>query len=447
MSANGHSSSQPMATRNSRLKINVSDLNTTTSPHSPKLRGSTQLPSVALGQIQELMSVIVTRLDKVEQNQQHLIQEIAELKEISRTITNPHQSQGGEVVVQNTDLLEQIKAISDHVLSDKRKQLLKDKCQKIKATFSMKWKNTLNSRRQAYFNYLRNSEKAELYSSWSEDSPNYLPLHLRPKIQSNERQDIIDTKVGEAKVKFNNAITTMKNSAEINRGKFNSYDSEMTVLIQNKTENDEACRLMLTEWWQRDCTEAENVSQEKWSNKKDFLNQKKNETTESGENATYKLIETITDQSNTPQNEQARSENRPQQRQRNQIQRQRQQSNNRNQNNQRQQGNQPRRKYPQRRNIEVEGNNQYQQNNQQRMPHYSNPGQTLRPQNPPNQRNYQGSNGNRQSWISSPPHQTYSAVTSHSPPTTSHATIPFLVNLLQQMTQPPDQLHGNSVFQ
>ena len=180
-------------------------------------------------------------------------------------------------------------------------KIQEEKCRKIKSKFSLKWKKSLNARKQAYYNYLRNTEKAALYQSWYEESQDFLPFHLRPKIRRNERQDIVDTKVSEAKVKYNNSITTMKTSADNLKAKYISIDEEMINVIKAKTPGDEDCCSLLRSWWEQDVKNAENMSQEIWEHKKDYLIKRKSKSEFDGENTLIKLEDPLLSQEQSQQ--------------------------------------------------------------------------------------------------------------------------------------------------
>ena len=275
-------SSSRMNTRK-RHQIVSPELNSVKSPL--RLKGSGELPSVALSTL-AAFELRLQNIEKMLSDQGFLLREFTNSATFEST--------------NSRDTEEKIKEVHKDFLLEKRQKLQAEKCRKIKSKFSLKWKKSLNTRKQAFYNHLRNAEKAALYSSWYSDSPNFLPLHLRPKVRKNERQDIVDTKVSEAKVAFNNKITTMNTSADNQRAKYISIDDEMMNLIKDKTSgDDESCSLLIS-WWEQDCKSAESLSHEIWEQKKQYLISMKNKSEDDGENTLVKIEDTSTQNEQQP---------------------------------------------------------------------------------------------------------------------------------------------------
>ena len=286
-----NTSSNSRVTRGTDKKSpSIINQETIRSPLSPRVKGNGGLPSVTLNMITDIQSRVndISKwMEKMDLTQTKIMEEICNLKQLlpSRTLDQDQHLPANHV-------LTQIQEVHDNLLADKRQKKLVENCHKIKNKFVMKWKQSLNHRKQQFFHCIRNREKADLYTSWSTESPDFLPEHLRPKIRSNEREDVINTKVNEAKLIYNNKITVMKNTAEINKAKYTTVDEDMLKLIDDSTPDEES-RSLIQSWWVQDCTKQEDFSHEVWQKRKEFLVSQKTQAIENGTNVLTKIIDTL----------------------------------------------------------------------------------------------------------------------------------------------------------
>ena len=172
--------------------------------------------------------------------------------------------------------------LNDHLLKEKRDNILLDKCRKFKSQNSLCWNDTLNKRKQGYWNFVKNQKKAELYDIWRTDTPNYLPLKYRPKRLENEIPQYTQSRITEAKLKYNNDITIMKAYATNHEQKYKNLDKSMMKIIFDLTHYDDE-RNKLMEMWENDTRKQEEHSNQLWFKKEKFLKDKKHEDQQNGD--------------------------------------------------------------------------------------------------------------------------------------------------------------------
>ena len=203
------------------------------SPSSPRIMGRRELPSVAIQSIMASHEEKMANLETEIASQDRILHILEEIK--TSVSSNP-------ITTENTprtyeDTLQHVRELNDHFLAEKQKTKLNQEADALKRKFTIKWKNCLNKRNQFYSNHHRKQEKANLYAQWRVESPDYLPLKFRPHVSPNEREDIKETKISEAKTEYHNKITTMRTSADVNKAKFASVDEEMLNTITSESTN------------------------------------------------------------------------------------------------------------------------------------------------------------------------------------------------------------------
>ena len=149
-----------------------------------------------LTEIMESISGINKRLDNLERETSIQSQEsktsniqLKEIKENTVVLTN---------IVQE---------LESHASNTTFNQILNDECQKLKKENSVKWKDIMNRRKKSYWHCLQNFKKADLYSNWVQDSPSYLPLKYRVKVNSSDSETATQHKIEAAK---SISLVTMK---------------------------------------------------------------------------------------------------------------------------------------------------------------------------------------------------------------------------------------------
>ena len=134
----------------------------------------------------------------------------------------------------------------------------------------------MNKRKQACWNAIHNSEKADLYEEWINKSPNFIPLKYRPKKHENELPEITTRRISEAKFKYKNDVDNMRTYAQRHLDKLIEMDEKMARIIEHSSTSEEETSLM-DKWWANDVQKNFTISLQLWQKRKKFLERKKNE--------------------------------------------------------------------------------------------------------------------------------------------------------------------------
>ena len=272
-----------------------------------KLTDHTEKMSKAVENIISKMSLLQSELEKLKISNKNivdnsipsmetkLLMSMSELKtEILATknekINSEISSSGKQInnAYNFDETLLRVEQLNDLLLKEKRENILSEKCRKIKSQNSLLWNDTLNKRKQAYWNFVKNQKKSDLYNIWRTETPNYLPLKYRPKRIENEITEYTQSRITEAKLKYNNEISIMKAYATHHQQKYNDLDHSMTKIINSLTPYDDE-RHKLIEMWDNDIRKQEDHSNQVWFKKEKFLKDKKHEDQQNGDSLMSQL--------------------------------------------------------------------------------------------------------------------------------------------------------------
>lgn len=272
------------------------------SPTSPIIRGRSEMPSVAIQSIMtatdEKFVALESRLVQLETGQNNIL---LLLEEIKSFVSSNSTTETTATPTLHEDAVQHVKELNDHLLAEKRLAKLNQEADIVKRKFSLKWKNSLNKRNQCFANHFRNQEKANLYSEWLESSPEYLPLKFRPHVSPGERDDIRKVKISEAKIIYNNSVTTMRNSSDVNKAKFSSIDEEMLNTITSESTSPAVCEVLKSRW-ESDCENGSSRAKELWQTRRQFLSTKKDESVRDGTDTLTKTKQDGENEQNTRSN-------------------------------------------------------------------------------------------------------------------------------------------------
>ena len=74
-------------------------------------------------------------------------------------------------------------------ISKKEKGKIDTNTNKIKQHISALWKNTLNSKKQTFFQYYKDKNFAEIFTELLKENPPEMPRKFLPKVIPNEKKD------------------------------------------------------------------------------------------------------------------------------------------------------------------------------------------------------------------------------------------------------------------
>ena len=154
--------------------------------------------------------------------------------------------------------------------------VLNTECQKIIEDNSLVWNRKINKRKIDFWHCLQNGAKAELYDEWLTESPNYLPLKYRPKINENDTEILLEIKSNQAQEKYVQDIKLMQHYSKQHEVKVRNNDSEMAELVEEWTDS-EKHRRGIIKIWEEKCRQNAQYSQQLWTKRSEFLQKKKME--------------------------------------------------------------------------------------------------------------------------------------------------------------------------
>ena len=113
------------------------------------------------------------------------------------------------------------------------------------------WSDTMNARKRSFWKYMQNKSKEELYRSWIQESPEYLPLKYRPRVNPTDDEKVIQQKITSSRQKYAEDITLMASYAEGHAQKTASLD---TVIAEeaHRLEIDEVTRQEISTLWKEE---------------------------------------------------------------------------------------------------------------------------------------------------------------------------------------------------
>ena len=163
-------------------------------------------------------------------------------------------------------------------LQQQQEQLERDLEQsavQIKKSMIKLWKDNLNQRKTAFWNYIKSEKQADIYYEWIECKPTVLPQKFIPKLPKGESMQGHEARICEALRKFKaeheKLIVRSRNYFQ----KMESYDQKMLSLISKHCGNDKPLSTKLTQMWNEECEKQEKISQERWITKDAWFKQYK----------------------------------------------------------------------------------------------------------------------------------------------------------------------------
>ena len=202
---------------------------------------------------------------------------------------------------------EKIVQIHELLSLEKQNRKFEDQCKSIKNQIAVFWSRNLSQRKKSFWHYCMNSSKANMYSQWIEDYPDYIPLKFKPKRIPNENQDATSHRVNKAREDYRSSVDLHKAYAASHEQKFKAVDSAVLGHIEKVTSLPEEQRI-LKEWWSDDTARCEHQSFQIWSKKENFFNRKRTEDIENDRSIFSKQTwDEITNSRRTPHRHQNRN--------------------------------------------------------------------------------------------------------------------------------------------
>ena len=157
-----------------------------------------------------------------------------------------------------------------------------DQCRNIKNKIAMYWSRQLAARKKAYWHYHQNSSKSAMYSKWSTEYPDFIPLKFRPKLIHNESPEAAKIRLNQARARYHDDINLLKVYASSHEQKFTSIDQDVNKYLENLSSVPEEVNI-LKDWWLAETSRCEHYSIQLWYKKEAWFEKKKSEELNNGE--------------------------------------------------------------------------------------------------------------------------------------------------------------------
>lgn len=181
-----------------------------------------------------------------------------------------------DVISTNVDNGEQIKQLSVHRDDETRQRELRNSCDKMKRGIQLEWDRCLKERKRKYWNALKNRSKADLYSTWQKDAPDFIPLKYRPKKIPGETSEYTERRISEARYRYANDTELMVHYSDSHANRVKEIDRHIADQIEAISKSDSERELLLG-YWQADTARDEDTSRQVWDRHESFLRKKKHE--------------------------------------------------------------------------------------------------------------------------------------------------------------------------
>ena len=140
------------------------------------------------------------------------------------------------------------------------------------------WKDTMNKRKRAYFDFYKNEEKAKLYEEYLNRATPFIPRSCKEKdIPGQVGEEWQNIKKEREVSNTRHQVDRMKAFARQHQSKVQELDDSIVALFTHLPQ-DTLNRIKNT--WATEAKLEENVSQEMWKKKKDFLSKLPDRTEE-----------------------------------------------------------------------------------------------------------------------------------------------------------------------
>ena len=183
-----------------------------------------------------------------------------------------------EVLSENTAKIGAAIKEGFHVLEhlNAAKEKTENNAAKKKQSIMRLWNNTMNSRKQAFFQHLKAKKVAEIFSKLLMQNPPKMPRKFLPKRIKNEAKEETAIRQQLSIEKFKAEINLQQLRSEKYQVRYERLDSEMLTYLTYNFEEDICYSLI--DMWEKECRKEEDISINIFEKKQDwYLN---NATTE-----------------------------------------------------------------------------------------------------------------------------------------------------------------------
>ena len=174
------------------------------------------------------ISIIAERLDKLEK-----------VSSVQSLESEDIKTKLMEVIETTDDIALTTKWLDIKITEEQTSKKVKKECNLLKDKHNVVWKEAMNARKTGFWHSLQNYEKAQLYTEWIDNSPEYLPLKYRPKVNASDGHLAVEQKVNTAKAKYRDDISLMMHHSDNHDEIVKSVDVQIQEVIIAITESED----------------------------------------------------------------------------------------------------------------------------------------------------------------------------------------------------------------
>ena len=174
-----------------------------------------------------------------------------------------------------------IKQAAETIKQKDTEERLRKKARKSIIALSCDWNHDKNLRRKYYWGHIMNKKKAELYTRWQKETPNFIPRKFRPKKSPGEIPEISKLNVKNAQEMIEYNIQEMRIFTNVHGKRFEDIDKQMFTKI-DELNLDQDIKEKIKEIWSEETEESQDKSLQLWQKKENFLSRKRHEELQLG---------------------------------------------------------------------------------------------------------------------------------------------------------------------
>lgn len=209
----------------------------------------------------------------------------AEIKTFSRRKPdNNNQDVNSNNIIEDGELtatLQSIKEAAETIKYKNKEEKAVKKARKYKNLNFTDWNKASEMRRKYNWGHVMNKKKAELYTRWQEETPQFIPRKFRPKKSPGEIPEITKMNIEHAYNLVDYNIKEMHVFAAYHEEKLKDIDVQMCSKI-DASNLDEDVKGKTKDLWYEETEDSQDKSLNLWQKKENFLSKKRHEELELG---------------------------------------------------------------------------------------------------------------------------------------------------------------------
>ena len=224
--------------------------------------------------ISEMPSKILLAVDAVNKGNEEvkdllriLIEEIRKSREERKSVTDVLLETVTKKLDSNASAITQ--SIKIAAKDSSRKRISSSEVQGAKRSIMVLWRNTINTRKQAYWNYYRAQQISETFEDLLSQDPPKMPRKFLPKMIVNEPEEELEIRKHLSIEKFKAEINLQRIRAEKYKERYLKIDEDMIGKINAIFK--EGISEVLKDQWMEECAAQKDISAKIFSDKREWF--------------------------------------------------------------------------------------------------------------------------------------------------------------------------------